>query len=130
MIFPSEGGTTVSTRKAVSFALGVLAVGLVALAIGLSMSNARPDERIICDGKTMGPGDICFSNRAGHNGTYEDLVRKDRESAASSAANGPVVAVLGGIVTAVGVGVLLAQVPRTIANRDQPPPSSDWWAEP
>jgi hypothetical protein len=118
-----------STRKAVSFALGVLVAGVVVLAIGLSMGNARPDGRIICDGQPMGPGDVCLSNRSGHSGSYEELLRKDRESAESSAANGPVVAVLGGIVTAVGVLVLLAQVPRHLQNRRNAPASSDWWAE-
>jgi len=118
-----------STRKAVSFALGMLVAGLVVLAIGLSMSNSQYDGRIVCDGQTMGPGDICFSTSASKNGTYEELQRESRESAASSAANGPIVAVLGGIVTAAGVLVLLAQVPRHLANRRNAPASSDWWTE-
>lgn len=125
----SDGGAIMSTRKAVSFALSVLAAGLVLLAVGLAMSGSRYDGRIICDGQAMGPGDICFSTQPGHSGTYEDLQREGREAAASNAANGPIVAVLGGIVAAVGVLVLIAQAPRSVANRDQAPASSDWWTE-
>jgi hypothetical protein len=118
-----------STRQAVSLALGVLVAGLVVLAIGLSMAGSRSDARIICDDQVMGTGDVCISNRPSNSGTYEELLREERKSAESAAANGPVVAGVGGVIAAGGALVLLAQVPRRIANRNQPPASSDWWTE-
>lgn len=113
-------------RQALSFASWLLIGGLVALAVGLSMSGARFDGRVICDGQTMGPGDVCISTSSSNSGTYEERMRKDRESAESSAANGPLVALLGGIAAAGGLLVLLTQVPRSVANREQAPRSSDW----
>ena len=118
-----------STRNAVRAALWVLVAGLAALVIGLSMSGARDDGRIICDGQVMGPGDMCFSTTPSKNGTYEELQREARESAESNAANGPVVAAIGGFVALVGAVLLLAQVPRHVANSGNAPASSDWWSE-
>jgi hypothetical protein len=99
-----------SSSTAARIALRLLAVGVIAVAVGLWMGSSDADEvpRIVCDDQVMGPGDTCLSTDPSQTGSYEDLVQRRRESGERAATNGPVVVAVGGTVSVASVLVLVA----------------------
>jgi drug/metabolite transporter (DMT)-like permease len=127
-----------STKRVREVAIRILFLGVFVAVVGIVMlatASADDPTSIDCGGETMTPGTECGNYRDGWV-SYEDAVRGQQEGIASRQRNGPVVALIGGVV-ALGAGLVLASTAGDGGRESSPgrgpsgtaTTSTPWWSE-